>query len=239
MKSIFKPSKPLKLLSLNNPSKPYSFGRPSPPNKSRPPSVRNKRVIEKNDGPSCNVEQMRNYRENWDDVLLPKVTKELKKTDDIMHGSYSVNMQVSKSYRREAHDIDVWSKRPKAMATRIENAIDKCVGCDIAHVKVQKIGKSPNRKQSLGPPGNNKTPKDYFTRYTVVTQPENDVDVDFSTIPDDRPLKTRTLKGVRHETLDSALERAYDIQDIPYRAERAKQDIKRIEGYMASKKRKK
>jgi len=239
MKSIFKPSKPLKLLSLNKPTRPYSFGRPPSPKKSRTPSVRKKRVIEKNDGPSCNVEQMRNYRENWDDVLLPKVTKELKKTDDIMHGSYSVNMQVSEPYRREAHDIDVWSSKPKAMATRIENAIDKCVGCDIAHIKIQKIAKSPSRKQSLGPPGKDDTPQDYFTRYTIVTQPENDVDVDFSTIPDDRPLKTRRLRGIRHETLDSALERAYDIRDIPYRAERAAQDIKRIEGYMASKKRKK
>lgn len=196
-------------------------------------------ITEKNDGPSCSVEQMHNYRENWDKLLLPKVTKELKQTDDIMHGSYSVNMQVTKPYRREAHDIDIWSKDPGAMARRIENEIDKCVGCDIAHVKVQKIGKSASRAQTLGPPRMSNTPKDYFIRYTVVTQPKNDVDVDFSTIPTDRPLKTRTLRGVKHEVLDSALQRAYDIQNIPLRAARAREDIKRIEGYMATKKRKK
>lgn len=238
MKSIFKPAKPFKLIPLNKPNN-TTFERFSKSKRYKIPSYREKRIIEKDDAPSCNLEQMQNYRENWDDILLPKVTKELKKTDDIMHGSYSVNMQVTKPYRREAHDIDVWAKKPKAMATRIENAIDKCVGCDIAQVKVQKIGKSPSRKQALGPPGKSDVPKDYFTRYTVITQPENDVDVDFSTIPDDRPLKTRTLRGIRHETLDSALERAYDIQDIPYRAARAKEDIKRIEGYKTSTKRRK
>jgi len=239
MKTVFKPMKPMWMMGEQMRSQPPSKltdigGR-------RKASLKTPIETEKNDGPGCSIEQTRNYQENWDKILPPKVIKQLKRTGDTMHGSYSVNLQMPEEFHRQAHDIDVWSKKPSTRATEMENAIDKCVGCDIAHIKEQAIGKAAPKIQTLGPPrlrekGDDKV---QFTRYTVVTEPKNDVDVDYGSYPTDRPLKTRSLSGIKHEALDSALERAYGLQYRPMRAGRAREDIRRIESYMTTRKGKK
>lgn len=256
MKTVFKPMKPIKPIRLTLldrplsrpiegrlPAKPIDMGglrKDIPfetPVERKSISFETPVITEKNDGPVCSVEQISHYQENWDKILPPKIVGQLKRTGDIMHGSFSVNMQLPTEFHREAHDIDVWAKKPSLRAKQMENAIDKCVGCDIAHIKEETMGKTAPKVQTLGPPcmkEKEAKPKGHFKRYTVITQPKNDVDVDYSTFPTDRPIIIRDLKGVRHETLDSALERAYELQYRPMRAGRAREDIQRIEAYMAT-----
>lgn len=250
MKTVFKPIKPIKVMPLGRPagslllpSKPIDMGGLRKDLPFETPVERRGIFSEapvetgKNDGPVCSVEQMRNYQENWDKILPPKVVKQLKRTGNIMHGSYSVNMQMPTEFHRQAHDIDIWAKKPSLRASQMENTLDKCVGCDIAHVKEETMGKTAPKVQTLGPPRMKERetePEGHFKRYTVITQPKNDVDVDYSTFPTDRPVRIRELKGVRHETLDSALERARELQYRPMRAGRAREDIQRIESYMAT-----
>lgn len=203
------------------------------------PTRFSERVTERNDGPACSVEQVRNYRDNWDRILPPRVVKQLKRTGDIMHGSYSVNMQVSPEFRREANDIDVWSKSPQQRAVEIENEIDKCVGCDIAHVKESKIGiKGPlqgGKFLTLGPPKFGASEEvENRRRFTVETGPKDDVDVDY-TYPQDDTMPEDIVKigGVRHEGLSKALVRAEGMsRTMPMRAPKAQRDAERIRGYL-------
>ena len=194
-------------------------------------------ISEKNDGPACSREQIRNYQENWDKILPPKVIRQLKHTNDVMHGAFSTNMQLPPEYQRDTHDIDVWSKKPGVRARQIEKKIDKCVGCDIAHVKEERVGKKVDMLVTPGPPKlHEETDDEKYKRYTVVTRPKDDVDVDYSHFPDDRPLHTVRVRGVRHETLLSAYERAQELKHRPMRAGRAYADIERIKKYYREKK---
>ena len=232
--------RPVKIQSLSGPGiKPFN-GAPMSNGIINPERI--ERVTERNDGPACSMEHVRNYRENWENILPPRVVRQLKKSGDIMHGSYSVNMQVTPKYRREAHDIDVWSKEPQQRAVEMENEIDECVGCDIAQVRESRIGvKSPlqgGKFLSLGPPrlGSASPENDMRRRFTVETTPENDTDVDYTYPQDDVDNKDLvTLNGVRHEGLPKALWRAENMaKTMPMRAAKAQQDINRIGGYLRS-----
>jgi len=193
------------------------------------------RVTEKNDGPACSIEQIRNFENNWDKQVPPRVLRQAKRRGNILHGAFSTNMQMPSRYHRETHDIDVWAEKPYKSAKEIEDEIDRCVGCDIAHIEESKIGKKTMLHQ-LGPP--KQQPKEEaikYKRYTIVTKPKDDVDVDYSYPPDDRPVKKVRVNGVWHETLEGAYERAVELRYRPMRAGRAIQDIKRIEDYWREK----
>lgn len=195
------------------------------------------KITEKNDGPACSMEQVRDFQENWERHVPPRVIKQTKRKGNILHGAFSANMQMPAEFHRPTHDIDVWSMKPSSHAKEIENEIDRCAGCDIAHVEETKVLKKQDMHTLLPPSQRPLEDEDEikFKRFTVVTKPRNDVDVDYSIPPDDRPLKKTRVNGVWHESLEGAYERAQSIRYRPMRAGRAAQDIKRIEDYWLSK----
>jgi len=191
------------------------------------------KVTEKGDGPTCSREQVREFQENWNKQVPPRVIKQARRTGNILHGAFSTNMQMPKQYHRPTHDIDVWSRKPGVHAKEIEDQIDRCVGCDIAHVKEEKVGKK-NMLVGLGPPSMSQDEdEEFYKRYTVVTEPKDDVDVDYT--KPEPPVKKKKISGVYHETLEGAYERALDLRYRPMRAGRAAQDIKRIQDFWRSK----
>jgi len=193
------------------------------------------KITEKGDAPSCSVEQIRTFQQNWNKHVPPRVIRQARKTGNVLHGAYSTNMQLPSQFHRPTKDIDVWSKKGEKHAKQIEDQLDKCIGCDIAQVKESKVGKK-QEWAALTPPGQRQEEdEEKYRRYTVVTAPKNDVDVDYSYPPDERPIKKKKIRGVYHETLEGAYERAMDLRYRPMRAGRASRDIKRIEDYWRSK----
>lgn len=194
------------------------------------------RILEKGDAPPVTPAKLKQFKENYQQITPPAVNRQLKKhRESTMHGAYSVNQQVTEEYQRPTKDIDVWSKSPKARAIEIENALDKKAGCDIAHVEEKAIGPSPNRMITPGPPKKKKP--NTHKRYVVVTEPQDDLDVDYTTYPD-RNYKRRLFKGIYHETLQSAQERALELSKNPTRTFKSLRDARRIEQYLASKSKK-
>jgi len=195
------------------------------------------RIFEKGDAPPVTPAKLRKFRENYKQITPPAVNTQLKKhRESTMHGAYSVNQQVTEEFQRPTSDIDVWTKTPKQRAIELENALDKKAGCDIAHVEEKHIGPAPSRMITPGPP--KKKPKTSHERYVVVTQPQDDLDVDYTTYPD-RNYKKRLFKGIYHETLESAHQRALELSKNPRRTFKSLRDARRIEAYLATKSKKK
>ena len=187
----------------------------------------NPQITGRGDCKRCSREKVEYFVRNWDKILPPKVIKSVKKHGDVMHGARSVNMIVGKEYSRRTKDFDIYSKRPKTRAEEIEDAIDKACGCDMAYVYRQPIPKM-----------NAFTEEDKFTAkelYIVKTVPNQDGDVDYMKIP--KGLPTHTRKGIKHENLSEALRKAKKNLNHPLRAQKASVDIKRINAYLESRKR--
>jgi len=192
------------------------------------------KIFEDNDGPEPTQRQIKNFRDRHRQITPPLVKRQLRQhKSDTMHGAYSVNEQIPKEFHRSTKDIDIWSKSPKQRAIQIENQLDKKAGCDIARVKEEAIGIDPNALVSTEMP-----PKDkpVHKRYVVETEPKDDLDIDYTTYPTDEPYKRRLYKSIYHETLDSAYGRAKKLLNYPMRSAKASEDVKRIEGYWQSKK---
>lgn len=199
------------------------------------------RITGRGDGPVCSREQIERYEKHWEEILPPKVVKQVKRKGGVIHGSWSVNQQVGPRFSRKVKDVDIWVKQPKERAEEMENEIDRCIGCDIAEVKEEIIARDPNRMVSLGPL--REKPASQHTRAYVKIRRGTDVGgADYSTFPDEPPegkikLRTKKFNGVQHETLQGAYERALNLRMRPLRSAKASRDIKRIEKYWESRRR--
>jgi hypothetical protein len=223
-------AKPLKITPLQLTSS--SLGIVSPPQS----ITARGQLMEINDAPRCSLEKVVHYRDNWEKILAPKVLKKAKKHNDVIHGAWSVNQQVPKRYRRPTGDIDVWSKKPYERAQEIEDELDESVGCDIAYLKEQKLPPNPNTL--VTPPRSLREIKetDGFRRVVVETVSQVG-QADYASFPS-RPFRAKRIKGVRHETIASAYDRAEDLLQRPGRYGRAYEDIERIDRYREAEKRK-
>ena len=194
------------------------------------------RITEANDGPRCSRDQIRNFRENWEKHVPPRVVRQLKKSGDVMHGAYSVNMQMPSRFHRKTNDIDVYSRQPYQRAREIENQLDRCAGCDIAHVKTESFQVDPDKPMSVEPPkfSELRKQKEESPDRAVVITAQRYEDVDYATFPPDRRIASKVVNGVRHETLEEAYIRAHAIKNKPMRSARAYADINRIEAYWKS-----
>jgi len=201
------------------------------------------RVTGRGDGPSCSREQMKRYEEDWEEILPPKVVRQVKKKGGVIHGSWSVNQQVGPQFSRKPKDVDIWTNQPKDRAEEMENEIDRCIGCDIVEVKEEVIMRDPNRMVSLGPPGR-RDDKQHTRAYVKTRRGAELGGADYSTFPDEPPegkikLRVRNFRGVKHETLQGAHERALNLRLRPLRSHKASKDIRRIERYWESQRRRK
>jgi len=185
-------------------------------------------VSEKNDAPRCDRDQVEHFRDNYEKILPPKVLRSIRRHNDILHGSRSVNMIVGPRYSRPAKDFDVYSSEPQKRAVEIENQIDRACGCDMASVRHRQIPKVlPGEEDPF-------MAKELFIVETVVN---NDGDVDYMKTP--KGLPTTRKNGIRHESLKEAYRKAHKNKNQPLRMVKANADIKRIEAYWRSKKRRK
>ena len=197
-------------------------------------------VIERGDAPFCSINQRNKYEKHWNDIVPNKVIEQARRSGDIIHGSYSVNMQVPKDLQRPSNDIDVWTEKQRERAIEMENELDECMGCDIAYVKETKISKKSPLERNVGvfdKPSEGVVDGKKFDRFVVVSNVDNSDDVDY-TYPHDEETEvgvTNSYKdivdidGVKHENLDGALIRAKRTVNHPLRAQKARIDVNRIE----------
>jgi len=199
------------------------------------PSPLKGEIIGKGDAPKPTPECIKEFKANRETILEPILFSQSKKHGTILHGAQSRNIMISNEIGKKkaeelgllkpTYDYDVWAKSPRARALEAEKAIDKKMGCDIAYVKVEQIGREPGTKGK----------KEDFKRYTIVTPvtPPSRQEIDYATPPDKkkRPYKVITVKGVKHQDLESAYERAHELKWQPKRSFKTWMDIRIYQKY--------
>lgn len=175
------------------------------------------------DPTQCQIEHFQQNREQ----IVGKVVKQSlhKHPQDVLHGSRSLNILLP-HYSRTPGDWDMFSPTEKQRAIAIEASIDKAVGADIVETRY-----NPVPKVSMGP-DDPTTSKELYRVVSKHTPQESEVDVM------DRPKQLKTIhhKGITHESLDSAYQKARTrMTRQPMKAQKALQDSRSIEEFYKQK----
>lgn len=67
------------------------------------------------------------------------VKKSVQHSDQVVHGGQAVNVQVPRKFRKGDTDWDIYARRAKENADRIEDALDSLLGCDMFYCRVEKL----------------------------------------------------------------------------------------------------
>ena len=170
--------------------------------------------------PKATANQQWNLIVNWDKIIPVEVIRQTKKTGNVIYGCRAVNAIVGDPWTRATHDFDIYSLHPLRHAVEMEQAIDRRIGADIAHVEIvpyeDKEGKSK-------------------TVYRVVTKPLGDPVVDYTFRPSG--IQHVTIGGIRYETLKRAEAKYHRMfeQGLVKRIPKAQTDLIRIEGHRIEK----
>ena len=143
--------------------------------------------------------------------------------DEIVHGSHAMNIQLPKKYRRRSRDWDIYASNPYREMDEMEDILDECIGCDAFHENVLSM-------------------YDPYMGHKYVYQvvgPWGEV-VDYTIPPSN--VKTKRIRGIRYEDLMYKYQKLKMILHNPYISEERRRktlsDLRRIERYLRSKRRK-
>lgn len=173
----------------------------------------------------CNREQQQYYEQNWKSILNPKMTKHLRGSKDVLHGGRSLNMlfdaQPNDNLYRESLDWDIFSRKPKKTAQKIERQLDASMGCDICETVHVPIPLMPGKQPSKAESGN------LYRVTTPATKKDAEVDIM------ERPEKIDTVryKNIYHESLEGQYEKARRGLLVPMRSFKSGIDKQRINEY--------
>lgn len=170
--------------------------------------------------PFLNPQQIKKVtKADVDNAILHRA----KKHKQIIHGSYALRAQIGK-YARPPHDIDIFSKNPQYQMDKMEDRLDEMAGYDAYDEVIMPI---------IGTEG------EYV--YKVVKRafgPDIDI-VDYFKMK--KGIKTKKIKGVRYEHWKYAkkiLQQILSNPELRHRHAKAYDDLKRIEAYEISLRRK-
>lgn len=169
----------------------------------------------------CTPKQLEHYEKNWEKIVSPTVVRSLRRhREDVLHGGRSLNMLLPT--QRPTKDWDIYSPREKTRAQALEREIDRKTGCDVCQVKQVHMPKT-----TMGPD----SPETSKRLYRIVTEhTADDADVDVMDKP--KGLRTTRAKGITHESLEAAREKAAKRMRLqPMYMWKAMLDKQRIEQY--------
>jgi hypothetical protein len=199
------------------------------------------KIEEQNDGPKPTREQVADFKQNRSNVIEEYLYPQLRRTGDIFHGAQSRNKIISDDIGEEeakrlglikrTYDYDVYSRSPKSHARAIENAIDKRYNADMAYIEKKAMGKAQPSFLTTNLTPFSKRKHDRWVVVTRATPSYQDAEVDYTTLPD-RKVHTIKKKGIKHEKIESALERHNELVNVPMRAHKTWEDIKRLKKYL-------
>ena len=145
------------------------------------------------------------------------IEKEARSNRDIIYGARAMNAQLPLFMRRETQDYDVYSKKPRATADRIQRKLDKEVagGKDDFYMKPA-LHKGTYKVMHEGADGKKRTRDDIGI-------------VDYTSMPNQ--ISTVRIEGIRYESIPSIAKRKKEILQDPeseYRHEKDRSDLERI-----------
>jgi len=169
----------------------------------------------------CTPQQLERYDKEWEKIVSPTVVRSLRRhREDVLHGGRSLNMILPT--KRTTKDWDMYSPREKTRAQALEKEIDRKAGCDVCQVKQVYMPKTTPGADS---------PETSKRLYRIVTEhTADDADVDVMDKP--KGLRTTKAKGITHESLEAAHEKASKRMRLqPMYMWKAMLDKQRIEQY--------
>lgn len=144
------------------------------------------------------------------------IKKQVRKSDSILFGAQSINAQLDPPLRRETIDFDIFARKPKKFARKLERNLDKAFGGDFFFTKPA-LHKGTTKVVHEGF-DNRKNTKDDFTV------------ADVSAFP--RPVpRTKKVDGIRVVSLGfTAKTKLKAIRDPEFKFRRTKDqsDLDRI-----------
>jgi len=123
------------------------------------------------------------FRANKESLVDSTILAFAKSRGHGIHGCKAVNAHVTPPFRRHTYDFDAWAKKPRQSMDKMEDHLDKLVGCDMFHEETMPLQGQPDKLV-----------------YRVVG-PDGEV-VDYMLPP--KGAKASRIKGIRYETLAHA-----------------------------------
>ena len=164
---------------------------------------------------------IRKFRQTKESLVDSSILAFAKKRQQAFHGCKAVNAHVTPPFRRPTYDFDAWARNPRDSMDKIENLLDKKYGCDMFHEETMPLQGQPDKLV-----------------YRVVG-PDGEV-VDYMLPP--KGAKASRIKGVRYETLAHAKKVYRKLLADPAvnieRKQKSSRDLRRIEAYEESIRRK-
>lgn len=157
------------------------------------------------------------FRANKKSLVDSAILGFAKKRQQAFHGCKAVNVHVSPQFRRPTYDFDAWARKPRQSMDKMEDRLDKLVGCDMFHEETMPLQGQPDK----------------FV-YRVVG-PDGEV-VDYMLPP--KGAKASRVKGVKYETLAHAKKVYQRLLADPtigmQRKQKSRRDLNRILAYEES-----
>jgi len=161
--------------------------------------------------PSCSIPKVQQYRANREQFLEKNIPPYVKKKGDIIYGARALNKQLPPDLQRPTDDYDIWSKQPKDHCDKLEDHLDKCVGCDMFTEEQLEVGKGKKV-------------------YRIRVNPTGKQEVDYSKPPTD--FKYKVIGGVKYQDIKHQEKRLKEMSKDPklaFRAHKTKRDLGLIE----------
>jgi len=161
---------------------------------------------------TCSLTKVQQYKQNREEFLTKNIPPYVKKKGDIIYGSRAMNKQLPKEYRRKADDYDIWSKKPKLHADKLEDVLDECIGCNMFEEQKQYI---PQAKKY---------------RYRVQTVTTGKTEADYTKPP--KGHKYKTIGGVKYQDIKHQKKRLQEMKKDPalaFRLDKTNRDLNIIE----------
>jgi hypothetical protein len=186
-------------------------------------------------------QQLQHFKENRERVIQKPLYAQLKRTGDVFHGAKSRNEIITHTVGKkkaekydllkDSYDYDVYTDEPEIRAEEIKNKINKKYKSEMSNIEGRVIGKKP--PTFVKPEKIEHDVEKRHERWVVRTPvtPKDKVEVDYATYPD-RKIKTKKIKGVNHESIETTLERHYILVHQPLRTHRTWEDIRRLKRFI-------
>lgn len=187
-------------------------------------------------GKDCSLSQINFYRDNWNDprIGLPHYTQKYlrKHRTSTIHGRRSLNAILTDSpiteddpndplYRAsQDYDLYIPKKNLKRHVTKMSKKLDEKVGCDISYTVHTPIPNISGRDD----------PSMCKELYRVVT-PYISRDSEIDAMESPKGLRIQRHRGISHEHLDQAYEKACSGLYSPMRMWKSLTDKRQIEEY--------